>query len=101
MRGYIRAQAGQRGCQLLDPVTSAAMAAMILAATDHHMRCLVKPQKLGEAEVKAGRDLGGNRESRAGGTAFDLREHRRAYPAALGKIPERVTGGLTQGFDPG
>ena len=67
-------------------------------ARHRHRAGLVEAQQLGEAQVQA---RGDPRRDRQRGTrlpTLDLREHRRAYPAALSQISQRQRGRLAQGL---
>src|SRR5919109_4441074 len=74
--------AGQRRRQLLQTVTSPAPGSSLPRPHYHHVAVLVQAQQMREGQVQAGGDLLRDGERRAGLTALDLREHRRAHPAA-------------------
>ena len=97
----VRALAGQRRGQLLEPVPAAPRAAAALPAADDDVLALVEAQQLRERQVEAGGDLRRDRDRRARLAALDLREHRRADPAALGEVAQREAHRVAQRVNSG
>ena len=100
VNGDVGALAGQWRSQLLDPVPAPAALAALSAADDHDVAVLVEAQQLGERQLQALCDPRRDGERRARLPPLDLREHRRAHPAALGQVAKREAHRLSQRSDP-
>src|SRR5436309_2293984 len=93
---------GQRRGEDLVAVTLDARRALPALASQHdgHRPVLIQPQQLRELELEPARDPAGDGQRRTRLSALDLREHRRAYSGALGKVSERELHCLAQSSNP-
>src|SRR5580693_7447296 len=85
MPGQLRALSGLRGGHYFEAMAALGIASLstLWRADDRDRSALVEAQQLGEAQVEPGGDAGGDGQRRARLPSLDLREHRRADPAAL------------------